>query len=66
MLMAINHALFFNKFLLQSEIGFGKMESYTKLDKLGEVSFEYVLSMLKYLLHEKYFINLKIFCSLFA
>jgi len=24
--------------LWQSEIGFGKLESYTKLDKLGEVS----------------------------
>ena len=24
--------------LCQSEIGFGKLESYTKLDKLGEVS----------------------------
>lgn len=26
-------------FLFQSEIGFGKMESYTKLDKLGEVKY---------------------------
>ena len=25
-------------FIFQSEIGFGKIESYTKLDKLGEVS----------------------------
>jgi hypothetical protein len=25
-------------FSFQSEIGFGKIESYTKLDKLGEVS----------------------------
>ena len=24
--------------IFQSEIGFGKIESYTKLDKLGEVS----------------------------
>ena len=29
---------------LQSEIGFGKMESYTKLDKLGEVSLAAKLS----------------------
>ena len=29
----------FTKYLFfQSEIGFGKIESYTKLDKLGEVS----------------------------
>jgi hypothetical protein len=33
-----------NSCLFQSEIGFGKMESYTKLDKLGEVSFRFRFS----------------------
>ena len=30
--------------LLQSEIGFGKIESYTKLDKLGEVKFSVIFA----------------------
>jgi len=28
---------------LQSGIGFGKLESYTKLDKLGEASYDLVI-----------------------
>jgi len=33
-----NVNVFYCLFSFQSEIGFGKIESYTKLDKLGEVS----------------------------
>ena len=41
--MPVQYKLCFDDFsLFQSEIGFGKIESYTKLDKLGEVRIIYV------------------------
>lgn len=39
----VNFYFFFNLhlFSLQSEIGFGKMETYIKLEKLGEVCIDF-------------------------